>query len=196
MIELLNLVNYFGYVVWLPSWPFIVELWLSSKNIRLHFRIQDFLPSILANDIYEESTLITDMELNALWYPISFQLYHVSLFVAYFLQSLYIISFLHNYFNSMRIDLKGRPGAVVRAVSLSHQVVGSKQPLCKFAGGRLASVFPFPRPHSCESLQHWVCPMRTDLICVLFTSCRDSVISLDESSGWRLTSVALLSACD
>ena len=31
---------------------------------------------------------------------------------------------------------KGRPGAVVRAVSLSHQVVGSKQHLCRFAGGK------------------------------------------------------------
>ncbi|XP_066314059.1 isoflavone reductase homolog IRL-like isoform X2 [Miscanthus floridulus] len=29
---------------------------------------------------------------------------------------------------------KGRPGAVVRAVSLSHQVMGSKQPLRRFAG--------------------------------------------------------------
>ena len=52
---------------------------------------------------------------------------------------------------------KGRPGAVVRAVSLSHQIVGSKQPLRRFAGGRLASIFPFPRPHSCGSLRHWVC---------------------------------------
>ena len=26
------------------------------------------------------------------------------------------------------------PGAVVRAVSLSHQVIGSKQPLCRFCG--------------------------------------------------------------
>ena len=43
---------------------------------------------------------------------------------------------------------KGRPGVVVRAVSLSHQVVCSKQPLRRFARGRLASVFPFPRPHS------------------------------------------------
>ena len=42
--------------------------------------------------------------------------------------------------------VKGSPGAVVRAVSLSHQVVGSKQPLRRFAGGRLASVFPFPDP--------------------------------------------------
>jgi len=38
--------------------------------------------------------------------------------------------------------MKGRPGAVVRAVSLSHQFVGSKQPLCR----GLASVFPFPDP--------------------------------------------------
>ena len=53
---------------------------------------------------------------------------------------------------------KGRPGAVVRAVSLSHQIVGSKQPLRRFAGGRLASFFPFPKPHSCGSLWHWVCP--------------------------------------
>ena len=26
-------------------------------------------------------------------------------------------------------------------------------------GGRLASVFPFPKPHSCGSLRHWVCPL-------------------------------------
>ena len=57
---------------------------------------------------------------------------------------------------------KGRPGAVVRAVSLSHQVVGLKQPLRRFAGGRLASVFPFPRSHSCGSLRHWVCPLFLD----------------------------------
>ncbi|XP_066311357.1 serine/threonine/tyrosine-protein kinase HT1-like [Miscanthus floridulus] len=31
---------------------------------------------------------------------------------------------------------KGRPGAVVRAVSLSHQVMGSKQPLRRFCGGK------------------------------------------------------------
>jgi hypothetical protein len=47
---------------------------------------------------------------------------------------------------------------VVRAVSLSHQAVGSKQPLRRLCGGRLASVFSFPRPHSCGSLWHWVCP--------------------------------------
>ena len=47
---------------------------------------------------------------------------------------------------------------MVRAVSLSHQVVGSKQPLRRFCGGRLALVFPFPRPHSCGSLRHLVCP--------------------------------------
>jgi len=53
---------------------------------------------------------------------------------------------------------KGRPGAVVRAVSLSHQVVGSKQPLRRFCGGKAVSVYPFPRPHSCGSLRHWICP--------------------------------------
>ena len=42
--------------------------------------------------------------------------------------------------------MKGRLGAVVRAVSLSHQVMSSKQPLLRFCGGRLASVFPFPDP--------------------------------------------------
>jgi len=46
----------------------------------------------------------------------------------------------------------------VRAVSLSHQVAGSKQPLRRFYGEKLASVFPFPRPHLCGSLRHWVCP--------------------------------------
>ena len=48
----------------------------------------------------------------------------------------------------------------INVVSLSHQVVGSKQPLCRFASGRLASVFPFLRPHSCGSLRHWVCPFK------------------------------------
>jgi len=47
----------------------------------------------------------------------------------------------------MIIDTKkGRLGAVVRVVSLSYQVVGSKQPLRRFEGGRLASVFPSPDP--------------------------------------------------
>ena len=32
--------------------------------------------------------------------------------------------------------LKGRPGAVVRAVSLSHQVADSKQPLRRFCWGK------------------------------------------------------------
>jgi hypothetical protein len=53
--------------------------------------------------------------------------------------------------------LVGRPGAVVRAVSLNHQVTGSKQPL-RNCGGILGSVYPFPRPHSCGSLWPWVCP--------------------------------------
>ena len=56
--------------------------------------------------------------------------------------------------------IKKKMWSVVRAVSQSHQVVGSKQPLRRFAGGRLASVFPFPRPHSCGSLRHWVCPFK------------------------------------
>jgi hypothetical protein len=45
---------------------------------------------------------------------------------------------------------------VVRAVSPSHQVAGSKQPL-RICGGRLASVYYFPRPHSHGSLWHVVC---------------------------------------
>jgi hypothetical protein len=53
--------------------------------------------------------------------------------------------------------MKGKPGTVVRVVSLSHQVVGSKQPL-RIYGDRLASVYLFLRPHSCESLWHWVYP--------------------------------------
>ena len=35
---------------------------------------------------------------------------------------------------------------MVRAVSLSHQVVGSKQPLRRFAGGGLPRFFPSPDP--------------------------------------------------
>jgi len=57
----------------------------------------------------------------------------------------------------------GRPGAVVRAVSLSHQVVGSSSLSADFAGERLVSVYPFPRPHSCGSLRHWVCPNEFDI---------------------------------
>lgn len=33
--------------------------------------------------------------------------------------------------------MKGRPGAVVRSVSLSHQVAGSKQPLCSTVSERM-----------------------------------------------------------
>lgn len=40
--------------------------------------------------------------------------------------------------------IKGSPGAVVRTVSLSHQVADSKQLFCTC--GRLASVYPFPDP--------------------------------------------------
>ena len=40
---------------------------------------------------------------------------------------------------------KGRPGAVVRAVSLSHQVVGSKQPLRRFCGGKACLGFFLPQ---------------------------------------------------
>ena len=41
---------------------------------------------------------------------------------------------------------KGRPGAVVRVVSLSHQVAGSKQPLRIFAGEVLPRFFSSPDP--------------------------------------------------
>ena len=44
---------------------------------------------------------------------------------------------------------------------LSHWVTRSRVRSglsADFTGGRLASVFPFPRPHSCGSLRHWVCP--------------------------------------
>ena len=44
---------------------------------------------------------------------------------------------------------------------LSHWVTRSRvrsSLSADFAGGRFASVFPFPRPHSCGSLRHWVCP--------------------------------------
>jgi len=29
----------------------------------------------------------------------------------------------------------------------------------QICGGKASSVFPFPRPHSCGSLRHWVCPL-------------------------------------
>ena len=41
--------------------------------------------------------------------------------------------------------VKGRPGAVVRAVSLSHQVVGSKQPLRRFCGGKACLGLSLPQ---------------------------------------------------
>ena len=40
---------------------------------------------------------------------------------------------------------QGRLGAVVRAVSLSHQVVGSKQPLRKFCGGKTCLSLSLPQ---------------------------------------------------
>jgi hypothetical protein len=40
---------------------------------------------------------------------------------------------------------KGRPGAVVRAVSLSHQVVGSKQHLRRFCGGKACLGLSLPQ---------------------------------------------------
>ena len=40
--------------------------------------------------------------------------------------------------------LKGRPGVLVRAASLSHQVVGSKQLSADFAGEGLPQFFPSP----------------------------------------------------
>jgi len=43
------------------------------------------------------------------------------------------------------VGMKGRPGAVVRAVSLSHQVVGSKQPLRRFCGGKACLGFSLPQ---------------------------------------------------
>jgi hypothetical protein len=52
-----------------------------------------------------------------------------------------------------RINGKGRSDAVVRVLTLSHQVTGLKQPL-RICGGKLALVYPFPRPHPCGSLRH------------------------------------------
>jgi hypothetical protein len=66
------------------------------------------------------------------------------------------------------VDVHSWPSAVVRDVSLSHQVTGSKQPLhiCK---GRFASVYPFPRPppppRSCESLRVGACVL--EIVAVL-----------------------------
>ena len=45
------------------------------------------------------------------------------------------------YFDGM----KGRPGAVVRVVSLSHQVAGSMQPLRRFCGGKACLGFSLPQ---------------------------------------------------
>ena len=45
------------------------------------------------------------------------------------------------------IFIKGRPGAVVRAISLSQLVAGLKQPLRIFCGGKALSRFiPSPDP--------------------------------------------------
>ena len=54
-----------------------------------------------------------------------------------------------------------RRAGLVQWWELSHWVTRSRVRSilsADFAGGRLASVFPFPRPHSCGSLWHWVCP--------------------------------------
>jgi len=49
---------------------------------------------------------------------------------------------------------KGRPGAVVRAVSLSHQVAGSKQSLRRFCGGKACLGFSL-----IQTPLMWVCPL-------------------------------------
>ena len=41
--------------------------------------------------------------------------------------------------------VKGRPGAVVRAVSLSHEIVGSKQSLRRFYGGNACLGLSLPQ---------------------------------------------------
>ena len=47
-----------------------------------------------------------------------------------------------NWFGHVR---KGKPAAVVRAVSLSHQVTGLKHPLRRFCGGEACLVFSLPQ---------------------------------------------------
>ncbi|ONM25644.1 Protein Mo25 [Zea mays] len=58
--------------------------------------------------------------------------------------------------------MKGRSRAVVRAVSLTHQVTALRvqSSLSVFAGERLVTVYPFSRSCSCGSgsLWHCVCP--------------------------------------
>ena len=49
------------------------------------------------------------------------------------------------FFSVIVESLKGRPGAVVRAVSLSHQVVGSKQPLRRFCEGKACLGLSLPQ---------------------------------------------------
>jgi hypothetical protein len=51
-----------------------------------------------------------------------------------------------------------RRAGLVQWWELSHCVTGLRvrsSLSADFAGGRLASVFLFPRPHSCGSLRHW-----------------------------------------
>ena len=52
-----------------------------------------------------------------------------------------------SYFSDLKMYhcMKGGPDAVVRAVSLSHQVVGSKQPLRRFCGGKACLGFSLPQ---------------------------------------------------
>ena len=45
-------------------------------------------------------------------------------------------AYMHIYISFIHDFLKGKPGAVVRAVSLSYQVTGSKQPLRRFCEGK------------------------------------------------------------
>jgi len=53
-----------------------------------------------------------------------------------------------SYFSDLKMYhcMKGRPGAVVRDVSLSNQVVDSKQPLRRFCGEGMSRFIPFPDP--------------------------------------------------
>ena len=61
----------------------------------------------------------------------------------------YLVIFNFQAINTLHLTcnfaFSGRPGAVVRAVSLSHQVADSKQPLRRFYGGKACLGFSLPQ---------------------------------------------------
>jgi len=81
---------------------------------------------------------------------------------------------------------------------LSHWVTRSRvrsSLSADFAGGRLTSVFPFPRPHSCGSLRHWVYPCPLLYFAAIFILRFIWFQIISEISSLRLVHVCSVSLC-